>query len=1233
MRNCYYSLLFILFCIPVRVFAQDIFHLYLIGDAGEPSAYNYAYGTLLRQQLGNESAPAGIVFLGDNIYPRGLANADEKDRKRGEGILQAQLDLVNAGNHPVWFIPGNHDWKKGHAQGWEYIRNQAAWIDSLHKSNIHFLPEGGCPGPVEVELGKDVVLLIIDTQWFLHPWEKPEGENSACENKSIEEVIASIEDALKRNKGKQVIVAAHHPIFTYGEHGGYYTLKDHIFPLTSLNKDLYVPLPVVGSIYPVYRKVFGDIQDLANPNYKAWSQPLRQIMEKYPGTIYVAGHEHALQYSFKDSVHYIVSGGGSKCTPVKHRGYAQYASSHRGYTRIIIRADRTVAVEFYHVEEGENIVKPEFTKELGRIPAASVNNGNAAELIQQGYVTIKASDRYKAGHSHEHWLGTNYRAEWSEPVKVPVFDIGREQGGLKILKRGGGMQTLSLRLEDAAGREFVLRSVEKYPEKAVPAPFRKTFAQDLVQDQISAAHPYGALVVPPLATVAGIYHAEPKLVFIPDDPRFGEYQQDFANQLMLFEQRPANPGDIVDAELGKSSKIISTDKLLEKLQDDNDNRVDQEFTLRNRLFDMWIGDWDRHDDQWRWAEFDTKGKGKIYRPVPRDRDQAFFVNEGILPGLVSRKWAFPKFQGFDDEIEWVPGFMFNARYFDRSFLSALPKETWIKTAEYLSTIMTDDVIEKAVHEWPEEIYKLHGETVIRKLKSRRAKLASYALQHYLFLAKEVDIVGSKKEEWFKIETLPAGIVRVSVYKSKEKESPKLLYQREFYPAETKEIRLYGMSNDDTFDFTGSESTSIKIRIIGGDGTDRVVNTSSATPLVYDQPKGIKTEGNVYDHTSSSALVNEYDRKAFKYNTVAPLIYGNYNVDDGVFLGGGFIATTHGFRKNPFKSRHLFLGSYAIKTSSFNFKYDGRFTKLVGGWDLEVDLDVKSPNYVNNFFGWGNESVFNQNIDDQPSINVRRPIDYYRVRFREYAAVVKLARKIGQSGFFKAGPVYQHIGLEAPEGKDRYIEEYAASLPVNILEKGKDFWGLTYSWGVDKVNNPIMPARGIRFQQTSRYMTGSSSSDGNFTSHNASLIFYQSFRIPARVTFALRAGGGFNTGTYQFYQAQVLDGKTELRGFRKTRFYGDRELYFNNEVRVKLANIRSYLFPASLGILGFYDIGRIWYRNDEGIDPTASSGKSTQWHNGVGGGVWFTPFNLSVVSLEAGHSTEGTLAYVRLGFLF
>ena len=72
---------------------------------------------------------------------------------------------------------------------------------------------------------------------------------------------------------------------------------------------------------------------------------------------------------------------------------------------------------------------------------------------------------------------------------------------------------------------------------------------------------------------------------------------------------------------------------MEKIYKDKDNRVDQVALVRARLFDIFIGDWGRHPDNWRWAEFDEGKDQTIYKPVPRDRDQAYTKIDGLYPNL------------------------------------------------------------------------------------------------------------------------------------------------------------------------------------------------------------------------------------------------------------------------------------------------------------------------------------------------------------------------------------------------------------------------------------------------------------------------------------------------------------------------------------------------------------------------------------------------------------------------
>jgi len=319
---------------------------------------------------------------------------------------------------------------------------------------------------------------------------------------------------------------------------------------------------------------------------------------------------------------------------------------------------------------------------------------------------ITASTKYNISPSGYTWMGKNYREVWATPVKVAAFNIGTKKGGLKILKRGGGQQTFSLRLEDKNGRQYVLRSIDKFVEGAVPEELHKTFAVDLVQDQISASNPYAAPVVAELARIAGVFHTNPEVVYIPDDSRFGIYRSDVAGKLFLFEERPDDDRSDVDS-FGRSENIISTEDVIEEITEAPYRFVDENAVLRARLFDILINDWDRHEDQWRWAGFEQNDK-TVYKPIPRDRDQAFFVNEGIIPWIAARKWLLPKIQGFDKYTENMEGQSFNARYFDRSFLIQSSWDKWLRQIDSLRVLLSPEKIDSAMYAFPKEVYPLCG---------------------------------------------------------------------------------------------------------------------------------------------------------------------------------------------------------------------------------------------------------------------------------------------------------------------------------------------------------------------------------------------------------------------------------------------------------------------------------------------------------------------------------------------
>jgi hypothetical protein len=163
--------------------------------------------------------------------------------------------------------------------------------------------------------------------------------------------------------------------------------------------------------------------------------------------------------------------------------------------------------------------------------------------------------------------------------------------------------------------------VQKDVSKAMMTELRETFAQDVVQDQVSSANPYAPMVVASLSEAAGIFHSKPRLVFVVKSDRLGEFAETFAETLCLLEERPSGNEENNPA-FGYSKNVINTQKLFDKVFNNSNHHVDEKAFVKARLFDMLIGDWDRHEDQWLWAAFKENDK-TYYKPIPRDRDQAF----------------------------------------------------------------------------------------------------------------------------------------------------------------------------------------------------------------------------------------------------------------------------------------------------------------------------------------------------------------------------------------------------------------------------------------------------------------------------------------------------------------------------------------------------------------------------------------------------------------------------------
>ena len=815
--------------------------------------------------------------------------------------------------------------------------------------------------------------------------------------------------------------------------------------------------------------------------------------------------------------------------------------------------------------------------------------------------TVTAGARYGAGWVHQVLLGAHYRDLWATPIRVEVLDLARFGGGLTPLKRGGGRQTKSLRLRSADGHVYAFRSVDKDPAAAMPPELRATFVERLLQDQISSSHPAGALVVSPLLRAAGVYHAEPRLVTMPDDPRLDSFPE-FKGMLGQLEERPTvDPEE--DIAFEGAEKIASTQKLWERLTRDSHERVDSRAFLAARLLDVFVGDWDRHPDQWRWARFD-QGDLHVWRPIPRDRDQAFSRLDGVLPGLA--RYYFPDLVGFGDRYPAMVGLTWDGRALDRRLLVDLEKPVWDSVAQALQARLADSVIDAAARQVPPEYYARDGARLSHALKRRRDLLRTASDRFYALLAGAVDIQATDEADSAVVERRGDGAVAVRL----SRRDGTAYFARTFRRGETHEVRLYLQGGDDRVVVRGAGSGGITLRVVTGAGRSELVDSARGSGRNYfyvDHPPARLITG-PRTSVDRTALRNGPPDDPTKPRLRdwgirrSPGVRLLFAPDLGVVAGIGETGTWYGFRQDPYETQLRFSVGYATAAQRFRAALGGDFRDVVWGWDADLELRASGIEVVR-FYGLGNQSA------------TPRSDEYYKVRQEQYVIAPSLVARSGGARF-SLGPLvkYAHTALDTgtfvgsvrPYGVPRFLQVGAqAELRVDVRDRLR------------------APSRGALLTLGGSWYAAAYDVTTPFGEGHAEAATYLTAPLPFQPTLALRIAGKRVWGAYPFHEAAYIGGAATVRGFSEHRFAGDAAVYGNAELRLRLARI-FVLLPEELGVFGLADAGRVYLAGET----------SDRWHAAVGGGVWVAFLSrTNTLSVAAAHSVEGTRAYVRAGFGF
>ena len=816
---------------------------------------------------------------------------------------------------------------------------------------------------------------------------------------------------------------------------------------------------------------------------------------------------------------------------------------------------------------------------LGAVAIITTNaEAQTRYLIKDDSVTVVADSSFRRGGLGQWLLGRTYRDLWNTPVRVAVIDPDKFAGGLTPVERGGGLQTKSLRLKGANGKEYQFRLVRKDPAQVVGEELDGTIVGEMVRDQMSAIHPGGSLIAPPLLKAAGVLHASPTLGFMPDHPRLGEFRNEFGNQLGTIEERP-DEGSEGKRGFAGAIRVEDTDGMLKALQENPTARVNSESYLKARLIDFLIGDWDRHEDQYRWALVGSGGRQR-WEPIPRDRDQAFVRYDGALLGVA--RLVVPKLIVYDENYPSASAATYNGRHLDRRILNDMEWAAWDSLTREVQSHLTDKVIDDAVKELPPEYGKQNGATLRRVLKARRDRLPDMSRQFYEYLSGQVMIDAGHIDDQVVINRSPDGATDIQISRVGQK-TP--YFKRTFRPDETREIRIYLLDGADRVRVQGT-GNGPKVRLVGGKGSDTVTSPSGVNGVeLYDADTSTAATAVPLDpkpYVSPNEQDEDLPIQQDWGGTTVPEPEVHLTAYTGLAIGMGIKRIGYGFRRHPYASMYSGSLVYSFKREAFRVELGGRWRKV--NREMYFGVDLKASGIEGGrFFGFGDTTV---------QIG---PSD-------RYLAVRDVYELSPYIGFGLEQKARLWLMLKARQTITDMSDPFNATSAINQLQPAgtRDVGqlGPAVRFTFDSRDTRVFATRGVYAKLEGDYFPISWTGDvGASGSVEGSIATYLSPAFaPDRITLALRAGGRQAFGDYPYFEAAYLGGKSTLRGYSKDRFAGDRSLYGIGELRLKVLNGR-VLLPTEIGLLGMADIGRVWYQDAPG-----------SWRNSFGGGLWIAALN-------------------------
>jgi outer membrane protein assembly factor BamA len=328
-------------------------------------------------------------------------------------------------------------------------------------------------------------------------------------------------------------------------------------------------------------------------------------------------------------------------------------------------------------------------------------------------------------------------------------------------------------------------------------------------------------------------------------------------------------------------------------------------------------------------------------------------------------------------------------------------------------------------------------------------------------------------------------------------------------------------------------------------------------------------------------------------------------DLGVFLG----ASVYLFKKiDSLYSVTSLRGGYATGPSKYTVEYNSLYPNIMSG-TFSVDAKASSLDILN-FFGYGNETAFNKNAYSAAA---------YRLNQQQFSLSGIYAYTLVENTSLWGSAALRYINTDADPITDTTVIQKRYEYGVGKYTTARFGIGGIY----DSRDNPRAASKGLIASFGSYWTPEIINNKYAYTKFIADIRGFVSAEVLTQCTLALRMRVEKIFGEHPFYEACLLGGVNDLRGYYQDRFAGEESLLGSGELRITIGSAHIFV-PERYGIFLCADAGRVYIDNDF----------SNAWHTSFGGGVWVAPVSSDhTISLTVAHSSEATLLYLGSGFTF